>query len=84
MLQYRPRPYPGRVILFRAQELLRDTPPDQKLGWTEWVTAKIEAYGVPGNHYTMLRQPFIPHLAQQLQICIDRVQVTEATLEQPA
>ena len=57
---YRPEPYPGRTILFRAEADLARYPQDSLLGW-EKLIPNIELEIVPGDRATMLtnRMPII-------------------------
>jgi amino acid adenylation domain-containing protein len=71
--EYKPRPYPGRLTLFRArmQPLFSSHAPDS--GW-EWLAAGgLEIRVVPGNHLGMLQEPHVQVLAQQLRDCLGRV-----------
>ena len=49
---YRPRPYPGRVVLLRAV----DTDVAEARRWESIATAEFEMYEVPGNHFSHLRE----------------------------
>jgi amino acid adenylation domain-containing protein len=71
--EYKPRPYPGRLTLFRArmQPLFSSHAPDS--GW-EWLAAGgLDIRVVPGNHLGMLQEPHVQVLAQQLRDCLGRV-----------
>jgi thioesterase domain-containing protein/acyl carrier protein len=50
---YRPEDLPANVTLFRATE-------GSGLGWSQ----ELEAYDVPGNHLTMMREPDVSVLAE--------------------
>jgi thioesterase domain-containing protein len=66
--EYRPRVYDGRVTLFRAA----DNPvqnPDSDLGWSEFAARGVDLHIVPGNHYTILREPNVMALAERLLVC---------------
>jgi amino acid adenylation domain-containing protein len=69
---YVPRPYHGRMTLFRAD----DGPgrPDPTLGWNELAVDGVELHVVPGGHYTMLREPDVRSLAEQLRHAIAQIQ----------
>jgi amino acid adenylation domain-containing protein len=71
---YTPRPYPGRVTLFRArvQPLFGCHRPD--LGWGEAARGGVEVHVVPGNHATMLREPGVRALAASLSAALGRAQ----------
>jgi hypothetical protein len=55
--KYKPRAYPGRIVLFRAiapdprHELADD------LGWTEVAEGGLEIHDIPGNHTTIFERP---------------------------
>jgi len=59
---YLPGIYPGRVTLFRAADA---TAPhhDSTLGWGEIAAGGVEVHHVPGDHYSMLREPHVRTLA---------------------
>jgi len=59
--RYRPQPYPGRVVLFRAGGLRGRL--DRR--WQS-VCPRLQVETVPGNHYSMLRKPHIDVLAERL------------------
>jgi thioesterase domain-containing protein len=65
--KYTPKPYPGRVALFRAE-----TKSDEALsGWRDVITGSVEAHDVPGNHMGIFFDPHVNQLASQLAACID-------------
>ena len=46
---------------------------DTSLGWGAYVTGPVEVVTVPGNHYTMFREPHVHVLAEQLRRCLNAV-----------
>jgi hypothetical protein len=66
MVQYRPQPYPGRMILLRAHEELHRSGGDHTMGWGEVASGPVVIEVVPGNHYTILNPPQVQLLATQL------------------
>ena len=70
------RPWPGHVVLMRAEEggyeasLLGVT-----YGWDELV-GEFELVQVPGNHDTLVLEPNATTLVQQLRATLDRTQAT--------
>lgn len=68
--RYVPQPYSGRITLFKAAEQPDATEQDQKLGWNA-LASEIELHQVPGNHLSLLRQPHVQILAQQLRQCLE-------------
>jgi thioesterase domain-containing protein/acyl carrier protein len=66
MRDYVPKPYAGRVTLFRSRvrPLLRLHGRD--LGWGELAAGGLDVVAVPGNHETMLKPPNVERLAEAL------------------
>jgi amino acid adenylation domain-containing protein len=67
--RYRPTPYPGRLVLFRAER----TPnwvgyrfEDPFLGWGSLATQGVEVHTVPSDHWTVLHRENVPPLAHIL------------------
>ena len=69
---YVPRPYAGRVTLFRALQghVLRC--PDPTLGWKEIALGGLEIVEVPGEHDVMIEKPHVGELARKMRECVDR------------
>jgi amino acid adenylation domain-containing protein len=79
---YHPKPYPGRITLFRAAE----TDPwlvehfikagvdmnDQTSGWGALSTEPVAVYEIPGNHDRMCYEPHVRVLAKRMRQCIDQ------------
>lgn len=59
---YRPRPYPGRLTIFKA----RDSWGPNDLGWSSLAAGGIDVEMVPGDHYTMIEEPQVAQLSQKL------------------
>lgn len=70
-LKYHPRFYPGRVALFRSDELADFFLPDMTMEWAE-LTQEQDIYLVPGGHRDMLREPAVKVLADRLSRCIKK------------
>jgi len=62
---YLPGIYPGRVTLFRAADATAHHR-DPTLGWGEIAAGGVEVHQVPGDHYSMLREPHVHALAGEL------------------
>ncbi|MBD1918089.1 MULTISPECIES: non-ribosomal peptide synthetase [Cyanophyceae] len=62
---YVPQPYSQAIALFKAAEQSDANRHDQTLGWSELVE-NIQLHEVPGNHLSLLKQPHVQVLAQQL------------------
>jgi amino acid adenylation domain-containing protein len=72
---YQPRPYDGRVLLFRRAD--RPTGPyrDPEYGW-RGLASGLEIHEVPGNHIDMFLDPNVPVMAQKLRECLLEAQET--------
>ena len=64
--RYRPKPYPGRITLFRSE----DVEADPSL-WTPFSGELVEVHPVSGDHLSMVAEPHVKSLAVQLQQCLD-------------
>ena len=69
---YVPRPYPGRVTLFRARTrpIFYSLRPD--LGWEEVAQGGVETHVVNGQHWKIMVEPTVRSLAGQLRNCLER------------
>ncbi len=68
--RYVAKAYPGRITLFWATERLAESS-DPRLSWKELAGAGLEVREVPGDHLSMMREPHVQVLAQQLKACLD-------------
>jgi thioesterase domain-containing protein/acyl carrier protein len=68
---YVPKPYPDRVTLFRAGET---EGPDADLGWGEISAGPVEVHAVPVTHLTLLVEPGVRQLAEQLRSRLEDVE----------
>ncbi len=69
---YVPKPYPGRVTLFRATSGHVDSSPDPSLGWEPLALGGLEIFDVPGSHNVLMEKPYVQTLAKRLRACLDR------------
>ncbi|MEO7168359.1 MAG: amino acid adenylation domain-containing protein [Chthoniobacterales bacterium] len=69
---YVPRPYSGKVVLFRAtdQSFFSEDSPD--LGWRPFAGAEFEICDIPGNHLGILKDVSVSILARRLQTYLDK------------
>jgi surfactin family lipopeptide synthetase A len=66
--KYKPKPYSGRVVLFRA-----DTKSDGALsGWRDVLNGPVEVYETLGTHMAMFFEPYVNQMASRLAACIDK------------
>jgi amino acid adenylation domain-containing protein len=73
MQAYQPHPYAGRVMLFRAGDRPLDAA-GETLGWEALAADGVSLRVIPGDHYTIVRQPHVATLANQLRACLDEAQ----------
>ncbi|HSL82968.1 MAG TPA: amino acid adenylation domain-containing protein, partial [Thermoanaerobaculia bacterium] len=64
-LRWRPEPYMGPVALVCPEATFTELP-DPALPWRPLVPAGLRTVRVPGDHFTMVRQPHVPALAEAL------------------
>ena len=69
MQSYRPEASSTRVTLLRAGE---QEVADETMGWGALTSGEIEIHRVPGSHFTIVREPYVRSLAEQLADCINR------------
>ena len=74
--RYIAAPYPGRVTLFRAQEHPVGCHPEPERGWTGLALGGLEVHEVPGGHSTIINEPYVRVLAEQLRSCLHRARAT--------
>ncbi len=63
-----PSTYPGRVTLLRSSK--RPSAGDLTLGWGLLAAGGVDVRTVPGDHFTMLREPHVRVLAERLKECL--------------
>jgi non-ribosomal peptide synthetase component F/thioesterase domain-containing protein len=68
--RYTPKPYAGRIHLFRAEGRTREFGADPNLGWDEVARDGVEVHSVPGKHVTILNKPHVDTLAKLLDQCL--------------
>jgi len=61
-----PRPYPGRVVLFRASKQLSGLNADQYLGWKKVLNGNLEVHEIPGHQQNLLLAPNVVRLASEI------------------
>jgi amino acid adenylation domain-containing protein len=66
---YKPGIYRGSIVLIRsAEELAVDRCP--LLKWDELVGGGVRMFEVPGNHYTIMKEPNVKELAEKIKECL--------------
>jgi thioester reductase-like protein len=98
LLQYKPEVYPGRLTYLKTEihydenvVLRDDNDPDlddPARGWSKYSSQPVDVYTVPGDHTTMLSEPHVRGLAEQLSACIAEElasrEIAQPTVEEPA
>ncbi|MFK0730682.1 MAG: amino acid adenylation domain-containing protein [Gloeotrichia echinulata HAB0833] len=84
LVDYVPKqPYPGKLTILRANEDLPEDPnshlnaevsQDLSLGWSEFSSEPVDIHFVLGNHITIMVEPHVKVLAEQLKACIQQAQ----------
>jgi thioesterase domain-containing protein len=69
--KYTPRPARVRMLLLRAGGRTPSRPGDPTEGWGRLTTAGIEVSLVPGDHYSIMREPNVRALAEELRPRLD-------------
>jgi thioesterase domain-containing protein/aryl carrier-like protein len=68
--KYRPRPYPGRITLFRCGSET-DIPAHEKR-WAELAGGGLESHVIPGEHEELIKGPQARMLAEQIGACLEK------------
>ena len=81
LIDYLPKQiYPGKITIIRAGEELADDPnkdliardcEDSSLGWSEFSTEPVEIHFVLGNHVSIMVEPHVQILAEELKVCLE-------------
>ncbi len=66
---YQPRPYGGHITLYQASAFTDGKPVEITYGWHQFAK-QVHNHAVPGNHYTMMRDPQVEILARQVRASI--------------
>jgi thioesterase domain-containing protein len=69
---YVPKPYAGKLTLFRASRQPAWFHPDPALGWGRLAAGGLEIHEVPGHHGALTHEPRVAVLAEKLEACLAR------------
>jgi amino acid adenylation domain-containing protein len=65
--RYSPRPYAGRLTVFRATgDHMSERDGGPELGWRGYASEGVDVQEVPGNHESVIEQPYAAVLAEKL------------------
>jgi thioesterase domain-containing protein/acyl carrier protein len=81
---YKPAPYPGSLVLFRALNREAHEDGDYLLGWGGLAKGGIEVYDIPGTHEEMGWEPNVRVLAKAINRCLDKAQAEDQIEPGPA
>jgi thioesterase domain-containing protein len=62
------------IMLLKASESEDESSQDLTKGWKAFAGGGLEIQTVPGDHYTILREPNVSILARYLEKCLDKAQ----------
>ena len=62
---YQTRGWPGRIVLFRAEEQFMEGLPED-LGWSELIKHGVEIVKLPGDHNAIFGEPIVRELAARV------------------
>ncbi len=79
--QYVPRRYPEGVTFFSAVEEVSAL--ENEFGWQTLATGGVEVISVPGNHQSMIEEPHVQGLAEQLQLRLTQTRTQEQQTNHP-
>jgi thioesterase domain-containing protein len=71
--RYIPRKYDGDVILYRAGDRVAESILNPAIGWGELVAGELEVRRMEGGHYTLLTEPNVRAVAEEMQRSLPRV-----------
>ncbi|HEY9666549.1 MAG TPA: hypothetical protein V6C91_07065, partial [Coleofasciculaceae cyanobacterium] len=73
---YVPQVYPSRVTLFKAGDRADAATADiaSDLGWGNLAGGGLEIYEVPGDHLSILKEPYVRVLSEKLRDSLDQAQ----------
>ena len=72
ILNYKHKPYFGRVAIFRANNQPLGVYPDPTLGWSELIKGKLILEEFPGHHLNTFIEPSVKDLAKKLNEAISK------------
>jgi amino acid adenylation domain-containing protein len=63
---YQPRPYPGRMTLFRSSQEPAGMFLDPRMGWGDFVEGGMEVVVIEGDHFNIFQEPNVSRIAQRI------------------
>jgi len=71
---YLPRPYSGKITLFRASQKSVRNFGDPQTEWSGLAAGELQVQEIPADHNNILWEPQVIALAQQLKACLQKSQ----------
>ena len=85
VLGYTPKPYDGKITQLLCSDASDRSYEDRRLAWSTLAADGFEVRIVPGNHLTMVEEPYVRIVAAELQRSLDRASgVVSSPQEQSA
>ncbi|MCC6655645.1 MAG: amino acid adenylation domain-containing protein [Flavobacteriales bacterium] len=75
--QYAPPVFPGKVTLIRTTV----SPGTPDMGWAELARDGVDIRHTPGDHYSLIKEPHVRALAQELRASMDQVLLAQAVTQ---
>ena len=70
---YVPRPYPGKIVLFRASDSLEWNPIDSPMSWAKLAQGGLEQHIIEGNHQ-LVSEPYVRDVVKQLRNILEEAE----------
>lgn len=74
MDEYRPEPYRGDAVVFRASKQLGGLIADERMGWDKTFVGNLEICEVPGHQQNLMLEPNVSQLAKEFSIRLKAAQ----------
>ena len=71
LMNYRPKPYSGRVVMLRTQDAQVSYPTDATAGWGK-LAAQVEVQNLPGDHITCQTE-HVADVAERIGKCLEAI-----------
>ena len=73
LLNYQPKPYPGRITLFRANTTLRLQSTDPSMRWETLAQQGVDLHMLHAPH-EIIDEPYVQVVVQKLITCLEQAQ----------
>ncbi len=69
------RPFTGRICLFHRDTMPQGRFLDPQLGWKDFAAGGIETYALPGDHFSMFRDPGVTTMAETINHILEAARI---------